>query len=106
MNALLCLRKMVVRGAVVIAFAVCACAAVRADNITQTVILTPSGSNGNVTNGNVFTVFNDPVAFNQFNSTLGTLNSATLSWSGAGSLTVSGSYVGFDGQHDGRFIDF
>jgi len=94
MYALLSHRKMVACGAVVIAFAVCACAAARADNIVQTVTLTPSGSNGNVTNGDVFTVFNDAVDFNQFNSTLGTLTSATLSWSGAGSLTVSGNFEG------------
>jgi hypothetical protein len=97
-NALLCLRKMVARGAVVIAIAGCACTAAYADTLVQTVILTPSGSDSRVTNGDVYTVFNDAVDFNQFNTTLGTLTSATLSWTGTGSLTVSGSYGGFDGQ--------
>jgi hypothetical protein len=94
MYALLSFRKTVARGAVAIAFAVCACVAARADSLVQTVTLTPSGSNDNVTNGDVYTVFNDAVNFNQFNSTLGTLNSATLSWSGAGSLTVGGNFEG------------
>ena len=100
MYALLSFRKTVARGAVAIAFAVCACVAARADSLVQTVTLTPTGSNENVTNGSVYTVFNDAVNFNQFNSTLGTLNSATLSWSGAGSLTVGGgaSGVGYEGQ--------
>jgi hypothetical protein len=89
---------MVARGAVVIAIAGCACTAAYADTLVQTVILTPSGSDSRVTNGDVYTVFNDAVDFNQFNSTLGTLTSATLSWTGTGSLTVSGSYGGFDGQ--------
>ncbi|MFY9853137.1 MAG: hypothetical protein WAK26_04565 [Terracidiphilus sp.] len=94
MKALLSLRKTVVRSTAVIALAVCVCAAVRADDVAQTVTLTPSGSNSNVTNGNVVTVFSDPVAFNKFNSTLGTLTSATLTWSGTGSLTVSGNMEG------------
>lgn len=91
---LLSLRKTVVRGTVVLAFAVCACAAAHAAEITQTVTLTPSGSDTNVTNGHVFTVFSDAVDFSQFNSTLGTLTSATLSWSGTGSLSVSGNLEG------------
>lgn len=94
MKALLNLRKTVVRSTAVIAFAVCACAAVRADDVVQTVTLTPSGSDSRVTNGSVVTVFSDPVAFSKFNSTLGTLTSATLSWSGTGSLTVSGNMEG------------
>jgi hypothetical protein len=94
MNAFLSLRNTVARGAVVIAFALCACAAARADNIVQPVTLTPSGSNDNVTNGNTFTVFSVPVDFIQFDSTLGTLTSATLSWLGTGSLTVGGNFEG------------
>lgn len=94
MKALESLRKTVAQGIVVTVFAICACAAGRAASIVQTVTLTPSGSNNNVTNGDLLTVFDDAVTFNQFNSTLGTLDSATLSWSGAGTLTVSGNMEG------------
>lgn len=88
------LRKTAARGAMILAFAVCACAAAHANSIVQTVTLTPSGSNDNVTNADVLTVFSDPVSFNQFNSSLGTLTSATLSWTGSGSLTVGGNLQG------------
>jgi hypothetical protein len=94
LKALQSLKNLVARGTVVVAFAVCACAVAHANDIVQTVTLTPSGSDTNVTNGDVLTVFNDAVDFNRFNSTLGTLTSATLSWSGTGSLTVGGNLEG------------
>jgi hypothetical protein len=54
------------------------CVSARADTIMEDVVLTPSGSNNNVTNGDVLTVFSDEVHIDQFDSSLGTLNSATL----------------------------
>jgi hypothetical protein len=94
MKALQSLRKTVARGIVLAAFAVCACAAAHADDVVQTVTLTPSGSDNNVTNSDVINVFSDAVDFNKFNSALGTLTSATLSWTGTGSLTVDGNMEG------------
>jgi hypothetical protein len=94
MKALESLKKTVARGIVITFFAACACAAARADDVVQTVTLTPSGSDNNVTNSDVLTVFSDAVDFNKFNSALGTLDSATLSWTGSGSLTVSGNMEG------------
>jgi hypothetical protein len=94
MNALLGLRNAAARSTVVIAFAVCACVAAHADTESQTVTLTPSGSQDNITNEDVLTVFDDVVAFNQFNSSLGTLTSADLTWTATGSLTVSGNSNG------------
>lgn len=94
MRTLLNLRKTASRGALVLALAAFACAAVRADTEVQTQTLTPSGSSDNVTNGDVITVFSDAVTFDQFNSSLGTLTGATLAWSATGSLTVGGNLQG------------
>ncbi len=62
--------------------------------ITQTVNLTASGSNNNVTNGHILTVFDLIPSFNQFNPATGTLVSATLGWSASGHLTVAGNNEG------------
>ncbi len=94
MRTLLNLRKTASRGAVVTAIALFACAAVRADTLVQSVTLTPSGSNSNVTSGDLLTVFSDAVTFNQFDPTLGTLTGATLAWTATGSLTVGGNLQG------------
>ena len=77
------------------ALVVLACSSARADIIvTETVTENPSGSDSNVTNGHVLTVFTDTPAFAKFDSMLGTLISATLSWSATGSLTVTGNNEG------------
>ena len=71
-----------------------ACKEAQASTITQTLTLTPSGSNGNVTNGHLLLVFDVSPSFNQFNPALGPLNSAELVWTGSGSLTVTGNNEG------------
>jgi hypothetical protein len=60
----------------------------------QTVSYSPSGSNNNVTNGHLVTVFSFTPTFNKFDPALGTLVTATLQWTGAGSLTVFGNNEG------------
>ena len=62
--------------------------------LTQTVNLSPSGSNGNVTNGHLLTAFEVSPSFNQFDPATGTLVSATLGWNGTGSMTVNGNFKG------------
>ena len=66
----------------------------RAGTVTQTVNFTASGSNSNVTNGHTVTVFSLAPTFNKFDSTLGTLFSATFQWTGTGSLVVGGNNAG------------
>jgi hypothetical protein len=61
---------------------------------SQTVSFNPSGSNNNVTNGHLVTVFNVTPTFNKFNPGLGTLLAATLQWVGTGSLIVGGNNEG------------
>jgi hypothetical protein len=61
---------------------------------SQTVTFTPSGSNNNVTNGHLLTVFSVTPTFNKFDPGLGTLVSATLQWVGSGSLVVGGNNEG------------
>lgn len=77
------------------------CVSGRAAVLTEDVVLSPSGSNNNVTDGSVITVFSDEVDIDQFDSSLGTLNSATLSWDATGSLTVGGN---MEGQAIMKFI--
>jgi hypothetical protein len=60
----------------------------------QTVSYNPSGANNNVTNGHLVTVFSLTPTFNMFDPALGTLVTATLQWTGAGSLTVFGNNEG------------
>jgi hypothetical protein len=60
----------------------------------QTVSYNPSGSNNNVTNGHLVTVFSVTPSFNMFDPALGTLVAATLQWTGTGSLTVFGNNEG------------
>src|SRR5882762_886525 len=62
--------------------------------ITQTISLNASGSNNNVTNGKTLTVFSLAPSFNKFDPALGTLFSATLQWTGTGSLVVGGNNEG------------
>jgi len=71
-----------------------ACGSARADIITQSVTETPSGSNSNVTNSKVLGVFSVTPTFNEFDPSLGTLISATLTWNATGSLTVTGNNEG------------
>ena len=66
-----------------------------AGTVTQTVNLTASGSNNNVTNGHTVTVFSLAApSFNKFDPSLGTLFSATFQWTGSGSLVVGGNNEG------------
>jgi len=67
---------------------------VRAGTVTQTVNLTASGSNNNVTNGHTVTVFSLAPSFSKFDPSLGTLFSATFQWTGTGSLVVGGNNEG------------
>ena len=82
------------------------CGSAFADTITnQQIVETPSGSDSNVTNSAVLTVFSVTPSFNQFNPALGTLVSATLAWTATGSLTVDGNNEGqailsFNGDSD------
>lgn len=75
-------------------FVMAGCVSTRAATETFSDTLTPSGSDDNVTNGDQLTVFSDDVSFEQFNPSLGTLDSATLSWGATGSLTVGGNMEG------------
>jgi hypothetical protein len=70
------------------------CSQARAATMVQTVILSPSGSDDNVTNGHLLAVFDLSPSFNQFNPVLGPLNSAILAWNATGSLTVGGNNEG------------
>src|SRR6266446_1267308 len=64
-----------------------------ARTVTQTVNLTASGSNNNVTNGHTVTVFSLAApSFSKFDPSLGTLFSATFQ--GTGSLVVGGNNEG------------
>jgi hypothetical protein len=66
----------------------------QAGTIMQTVNLSPSGSDSNVTNGHLITAFDVSPSFNQFNPAVGTLVSATLGWDAAGSMNVNGNFKG------------
>ncbi len=88
------LRKGVLTAWIAVGLIAFGCVSARADILTQTVTKTPSGSDNNVTNSDVLTVFSVTPTFNEFNSSLGTLLSATLTWSASGSLTVTGNNEG------------
>jgi hypothetical protein len=91
---LLFLGKVLPAGVVVGTLLSLGCVCARADIDTEDVVLSPSGSDNNVTDGSVITVFSDEVHIDQFNSSLGTLISATLSWDATGSLTVENNMEG------------
>jgi hypothetical protein len=88
------LRNGIAAGWIAAGLVALACGSAFADTIVQPVSETPSGSSNNITNSAVLGVFSVTPTFNDFNPTLGTLNSATLTWSATGSLTVTGNNEG------------
>jgi hypothetical protein len=88
------LRKGIAAGWIAAGLVAFACGSAFADTITQPVTETPSGSDNNVSNSDVLGVFSVTPTFNEFNPSLGTLDSATLTWSATGSLTVTGNNEG------------
>jgi|ERR1017187_5956711 hypothetical protein len=88
------LRKGIAAGWIAAGLVALACGSAFADTIVQPVTESPSGSNNNITNSDVLGVFSVTPTFNEFNPSLGTLDSATLTWSATGSLTVTGNNEG------------
>jgi hypothetical protein len=87
-------RKGIAAGWIAAGLVALACGSAFADTIVQPVSESPSGSESGITNSDVLGVFSVTPTFNEFNPTLGTLDSATLTWSASGSLTVTGNNEG------------
>lgn len=70
---------------------------VQAATATQTATVSANGSRNDITSGVDVTIATDSATFDQFDPSLGTLTSATLSWSMTGSVSGTGNY-----EADGR----